>query len=219
MSFATPSPIYQVAVHIPLLQGESPALSVIRTHGDDTRLVRIREVLGRRFHDDIMSDVATIAEKLVDIDRTPSCHVHMVLSGLSLSGGDIANLFHGYWPAESWSYVRIGCSGQQAKMDTSDPRLPMNQFAIPRLAIINAINQAYNRPGQIYMAISDENRAMLEKQLSVFAERQARLSSSDPEALIEQEGESLVVAMGVGIWHRFNAHQLRARTGCDLVAA
>ena len=215
MTFAIDFPHYQCAVHIPLLQGEAPAVSVIRTTQDSTRLVRIREVLGRRFHDDIMCDVADIAAKCVEIDKTPECRVHMVVSGMALSGADIDSLYWGCWPQQSWSYVRIGASNQPS-MDTTDERLPLNQFTIPRLSIINAINHAYNSPGQIGVAIGADDRAVLEKQLAVFTERQLRLSANDPEALIEQEGESLVVAMGVGIWHRFNAHPLRARTGREL---
>lgn len=206
----TPDLSYSIACHLPLLQGDMPTLAVIRKHGDDCRLIRVKEVRGRSFHDDVMADVVEIAEKVMTIDRTAESYVHMVFSGQTLSGADIQELLRGRWPDQSYSYVSLAAGGKQPMLDSTDERLPFNQYKIPRMSIINAINFAYNEPGRIYFCLSADERDKLSEQLALFTERVATIPANDPDAILEHKGEGRVVAVGIALWHHFHARKLRA---------
>ena len=211
MTFALPAITYLAAVHIPLLQGEMPAVALIRTDTTSSRLVKLTEVRGRMFHEHIMGYLAELADKLVAIDKATSIAVHLTVSGAALSGADISSLLAGKWPDESWSYVRLASGSELPSIEDSDERLPINQFKLPRMAIVNTINYAYNDPGRIYFSINDDEGRRLEGQLSKFTERAATVPANDPDAILEYEGESLVIATGVALWHHFHSKSVRAR--------
>lgn len=217
MTFMTPSLSYQITAHVPLLQGDMPTLAVIRKSGDDHRLIRVKEVRGRSFHNHVMADVVEVAEKVMAIDKTAETHVHMVFSGQTLSGADIQELLRGRWPDESYSYISLAAGAQQAMLDSTDERLPFNQFKIPRMSIINAINYAYNEPGKIYFSLSADESNKLGEQLALFTERTATIPANDPDAILEHKGEGRVVAVGIALWHHFHARKLRAGFSREMV--
>lgn len=210
MSFDLPPVRYLAAVHIPLLQGELPAVALVRSDASSSRLVKLTEVRGRMFHDHIMGYLAELADKLVAIDQATSIAVHLAVSGAALSGADVAGLLAGKWPDESWSFVRLAGTSDLPQIDDSDERLPLNQFKLPRMAIVNTINYAYNDPGRIYFSIAEDEGRRLESQLSKFTERAATVPANDPDAILEYEGESLVIATGVAIWHHLHSKSVRA---------
>ena len=214
--FITPDLSYQFTVHLPLYQGEAPVVAVVRRSPDDVRLVRITEIKGRSFHNDIMPALVAMADKLVEIDKTPECYAHIIFSGLSMGGAEFRDLLGPHWRDESWSYIKLASGGVEPILDTSDERLPLNQFKIPRMSIINSINHAYNAPGRIYMSISSEDAIKLDEQLGLFAERTATIPRNDPDALLEHKGEGRVIAFGVALWHHFHAKAVKAGWAKDV---
>lgn len=207
---------YQITVHIPLYQGEAPAIAVVRKSKGDVRLIRLTEIRGRSFHTDIMPYLVQVAEKLVEIDKTPECYMHLIFSGLSLGGPDIRQLLMPHWRDESWSYIKLASGGVEPMLDTTDERMPLNQFKIPRMSIINAINYAYNAPGHIYVSMSEDEASLLDEQLGLFTERTITVPKNDPDALLEHKGEGRVIAFGAALWHHFHAKSIKAGWARDM---
>lgn len=210
VTFALPEVRYLMAVHLPLLQGESPAIAIIRTDAESSRLIKVGEVRGRMFHENVMAELERIAGKMCEFDKTPSVYAHLAITGHVFGGGDVAELLAGKWPEESWSFVRLAGGADLPILETSDDRLPFNQFKIPRMAIVNTINLAYSDPGRIYFSLNEEEGEKLQSQLAAFSERTATLSANDPDAILEYEGEGLVIVAGVAMWHHFNSKSVRA---------
>lgn len=210
MTFPLPEVSYLMAAHIPLLQGEMPAIAIIRTDENSSRFIKIAEVRGRMFHEHVMSYLAEIAGKMTAFDKTPSIQAHLVVSGQAFGGAEVGEMLAGRWPAGSWSYARLAGGSELPSLDDSDERMPFNQFKLPRMAIVNSINLSYNNPGRIYFSVNADESERLSTQLSKFTERAAAIPANDPDAILEYEGEGLVIATGVALWHHFNSRSVRA---------
>ena len=210
---------YLMSIHIPLLQSDPPVLAVLRRE-DERRLlaVKIGPVRGRRFHEDVMAYVATIATQIAGIDRTAHIEAHLLFSGQAYGAADVDQLLGGRWPAESYSVATVTPGAGEAGLK---PRgrtpAPVNRFVVPRAAIISTLNLAYAQPGCLVVAMAREEAEGLARQMAVFAERANRVSTSDPDAVMEHEGEGQVIALGVGVWHAFAANAALLQWGLERV--
>ena len=209
---------YSIAIHLPLLQNELPAIAVLRRDEAGQLLaIKIDEAPERYFHGGVMTHVADLAGKIAAIDGTPNIQAHLIFSGRGYGPGEIHRLLEGRWPPESYSIVSVTQSAGQASFDGPGDRLsptaPHNVFTVPRLAIISALRFAYDEPGQLAVAISPEEGALLQSQMSAFSERANRVTLNDPDAVLEFEGEGRVLALGVAVWSAFHADAARCQWG------
>lgn len=211
-------PTYLMSIHIPLLQSEPPMVAVLRREADRLLAVRIGAVRGRRFHEDVMTHVAELATLIAGIDQTSHIETHLLYSGQAYGASDIDQLLAGRWPVESYSVATVTPGAGEA---TLKPRgkstAPVNRFVIPRMAIISTLNLAYAQPGRLTVAMSQDEADALGKQMAAFAERANRISSNDPEAVMEHEGEGRVIALGVGVWHAFAADAALLQWGMERI--
>lgn len=214
--FIVPDISYELTVYLPLFQGEMPVVAMIRRSKEDVRVIHVGEVKGRSFHDQVMPYLIENAERLIQIDKTPECYAMLNFCGSSLGGPEINDLLGANWREEAWTYTKLAGTAAEPILDTNDERLPLNQFRVPRMALINAINYAYNAPGRVYFSMSRDDIAKLDEQLGLFAERTISLPRNDPDALLEHKGEGRVIALGVALWHRFNARSVKAGWARDV---
>jgi len=208
--FFIPEISYGFTVYMPLYQGEAPVVAMIRKDKDSVRVIHVGETKGRSFHSDVMPYLVENAQRLIEIDKTPELYAMLNFCGSSLGGPEISDLLGKHWREEAWSYTKLAGQAAEPILDTNDERLPLNQFRVPRMAIINAINYAYNDPGRVYFAMSPDDLGKLDEQLGLFAERTVSLPRNDPDAMLEHKGEGRVIALGVALWHHFNAKTVKA---------
>ena len=214
--FPTPEISYSFTVYMPLFQGEQPVIAMLRKSPDDVRVIHIGETKGRSFHDEVMPYLVENAHHLTQIDRTPEIYAMLNYCGSSLSGPDIEQLLGNHWRNEAWTYTKLAGSAAEPILDTNDERLPLNQFRVPRMALINAINFAYQQPGRVYFSMGPEDLAKLDEQLGLFTEKTLTIPRNDPDALLEHKGEGRVIALGVCLWHHFNAKAVKAGWAKDV---
>ena len=87
---------YSIAIHLPLLQNELPAIAVLRRDGAGRLLViKIDEAPERSFHSGVMAHVTGLAGKIAAIDGTPDIRAHLIFSGRGYGPGEIHRLLEG----------------------------------------------------------------------------------------------------------------------------
>lgn len=211
-----PEIAYHFTAYLPLYQGEQPVVAMIRVAGDDVRVIHIGETRGRSFKENVLPYLIENAEKLIQVDRTPELYAMLNFCGSSLGGAEISFLLDGQWSDDAWTYTKLAGTAAEAILDDNDERLPLNQFRVPRMALINAINFAYSAPERVYLSMCDDDLLKLDEQLGLFAERTLTLPRNDPDALLEHKGEGRVIALGVALWHHFHARSVRAGWARDI---
>ncbi len=201
---------YQFAVHIPLLQGEMPCVSVLRKKGADIRVVSVKEIPGREIEGDVLLELGFMAERLAGMDNEDSVHAHLVFSGRAMGHVEIDTLMLDGWREDAYSYITVPAGADIPKLKVEDESLPFNHFVVPRISLINVINFIYANVGTVALALSSEQSAKLGSQLSLFAERAAKLPANDPEAIMEYEGEGRVMSLATNVWSHLHANRVRA---------
>jgi hypothetical protein len=200
---------YTFSVHLPLQQGDAPTVAVLRHEPGRLLVVRIAEPEGRGFHGQVMGLVVRLARDIAAIDRVPHISARLLFSGLAFGAAELAELLTGRWPAESYAVVTLGQGASKPRLDTSEDGLggdlPFNRFSVPRGALIQALNLAYNQPGKLTVALDADEVRLLREQMNVFSERANRQPANDPDAVMEYAGEGRVVSLGVGVWHAFKS--------------
>lgn len=208
---------YTFSIHIPLLRGDEPTVAVLRHEKDKIRVIMFREIRERDFHSELMPYIGRLATEIASLERRTWIDCHLVFSGRGYMPDGYHALMAGRWPAQSYSLVTMTPGGEHDYLEGSgadrDLFYPINHFIVPRVTVIGALNLAYAEPGLVTVAVSEQDKAMISSQLSVFAERANRISSNDPEAMLEYKGEGMVVAWGIGLWHAFRADMLRNEWG------
>ncbi len=200
---------YTISLHLPLLQGDLPTVGVLR-HGKDHRVLKVEEIKGKGFEDNVMLEVALMAERLATMDRADDIQAHLVFSGRSFGHVEVDDILAGKWPQQSYSYVTVPMGAQRPHLIREEESLPLNHFEVPRLSLISAINYAYEHRGSVYMMLPEEQSNQLTSQLASFTERTATLPANDPDAILEYDGEGRVIALATCLWHHFHAQRVRA---------
>lgn len=205
---------YLICLFMPVLQGDPPALAILRQEADRSTVIKVTEPKGRQFHAELMTYVAELAGSICKIVKAPAIRAHLIFCGNAFQASDLHRMLAGKWPAESWSYVQVtaGAGGAARFMGAGEvlpgsavggmaEGMPHNRYYVPRLSIISALRFAYEQPGEITIAIKPDEASRLQRQMSVFSERAARMPTNDPEQVMMYAGEGLVTAVGVIVWH------------------
>lgn len=208
---------FTFSIHIPLERGDDPSVTVLQHVDRKLNVIMFREVMDRDFHGGVMPYVARLATELANKISRPFIDCHLVFSGRGYQPDGYHALLAGRWPAQSYSLVTMenGEGHDRLQGSGADPGLyyPINHFVVPRLSIIGVLNLAYSEPGLVTIAVGKAETRLVESQLADFAQRANKISTNDPEALLEYKGEGLVVSWGVGLWHAFRADMLRNEWG------
>ncbi len=200
---------YQFSIHLPLLQGEMPCVSVLRKKSADIRVISVKEIPGREMESDVLLELGFMAEKLAGMDSEDSIHAHLIFSGRAMGHVEVDAIMSDGWREDSYSYITVPAGADIPKLKVEDESLPFNHFVVPRIALINVINFIYANVGTVALALSSEQSARLGSQLSLFAERAAKLPANDPEAIMEYEGEGRVMSLATNVWHHMHANRVR----------
>lgn len=209
------------AIHIPLFRGEDISVTVGYMKGKTLDVIIFREVPERDFHDGVMPYIARVAGEIAQLVKQAWIDCYLIFSGRGYQPEGYHTLLAGRWPAQSYSLVTVTNAGADTsaldKLEGSgaDPGLgyPCNHFVVPRISIIGALNLGYTQPGLMIISAAERERDKVTGQLAEFAERANRISANDPEALLEYQGEGLVMSWGVLVWHEFRADVLRNKWG------
>lgn len=207
---------FTFSIHIPLFRGDDISVTVFR-HGERTlEVIMFREIADRDFHEGIMPYIGGLATEIAKRVGKAWIDCFLVFSGRGYQPDGYHALLAGRWPAQSYALATVtngASTAEHDKLDGSggDPvlGLPCNHYVVPRIVIIGCLNLAYSQPGLLTISAGGAERDMVEAQLADFAERANKVSTNDPEALLEYQGEGLVMAWGVGVWYAFRGDILR----------